>query len=175
MTNISNKAWIVDLSRIDEGYCCGVDIFYSESRGKAKTHFLNEFDGAQLIDGEDISFLNIPVVRSKRDDLVQYNGEWIHPVQVDRRENVRKRNMKLDSILEDGKISHCYIVKRGNYYASGYAGYVTQACFAGVYPKHDAVSHAKRCEDIKLISINNENHNEMIMERINLLKSKIIK
>jgi len=68
------KAYQVDFSQIDEGYLYDQKVSYAETRGKAKTELLKEIEGAKIQHTlEDVTYLNIPIERYKRLDLLDIN------------------------------------------------------------------------------------------------------
>jgi hypothetical protein len=69
----------------------------------------------------------------------------------------------LESYLNDPTISYCYILKHGLFYADNSCGYVTPRHNAGIYTIEDGVSKAKSCEDLRIIPIDNTEHNSMTL------------
>ena len=176
-TKLLKKAYEIDLSRIDEGYLWSEKYCYANSIGKAKKLLLAEIrydDMVHNVTGKEITFLNIPVRRMKSMDLYEFEGAELKLHEIIDKLNRRKRHADLDEILNDKNISHCYIMKRGTYYAPNCCGYVSRSTEAGVYEKADAVQQAKSCDELTLVPINNEEHNRRIRESVSSFESRII-
>lgn len=136
---------------------------------------LEYIDGYELkYSNEPITYLNIPVIRCKEYDKHQYKGSMLTTYQIEEQIRQEKRNLKLQEILDDDSISHCYIKKRGSYYRPNSSGYTDIQSFAGVYDKIDAVQQANSCNELIIVPINVVKHNELINERINELKSRLL-
>ena len=88
---------------------------------------------------------------------------------------LRKHDTELTQILEDEKVSHCYIKKRGSYYRPDSCGYTEIRTRAGIYPKERAVREGKGDLLFDIVPINAEEHNAMILAEIKELESKLIK
>lgn len=175
---IVKKAWGIDWSRIDEGdYHSGnIDSVYAETRGKAKSLLLSDISDYKLRwSSDDITYLNAPVVRYSHDDKYEYEGAALTLSEIKRKKRDEERLNEFDNIINDPKITHCYIYKNGYYYADNHCGYVSSQSRAGVYTKEDAVSSGKSCEDLHINPINTKEHNEMISAEIEKLKSRLIK
>jgi len=76
-------------------------------------------------------------------------------------------------MLNNPDIKYCYIYK-GGYYRPNYAGYTDNKAEAGVYTKEDALNSAKTCDELIIIPINIDEHNQMILNKINKLTDKLI-
>lgn len=79
----------------------------------------------------------------------------------------------INKILNDKKTTHCYIYK-GGYYRPNSCGYTDRVTRAGVYTKEDAIRHHEHCDSLKLIPINNSEHNNLILDEIKELLTRII-
>lgn len=169
------KSYRIDFSKIDEGYLASDTICHADSLGKAKSKLLDEikYDGWKLRTGEEVSFVNIPVVRSKETDLYEFEGEKISIYKINEILNERERQLELDKMLSNESIKFCYI-RKGSYYMPNSCGYTQFRHKAGVYEKADAVSHARSCRELTIIPINIEEHNKAINEEINDLKTRLI-
>ena len=173
--NIADKAWGVNCSRISEGhYYYTETVVYGETRSKAKSQLLIELNGVELITGEDITFLNIPIIRKKEEDLYHYNNKKLTLDGI-RNENLKQqRLLKFDKIMNDETIRFCYIIKNGSYYGNDMCGYYSRKINAGIYDKKEAINHAKCCDELDVIPINIEDHNKMMHEQLDKLSSKLI-
>ena len=121
----------------------------------------------------EITYLNIPVVRKKQSDRFLFEDKIISLSEIESILFERDRQKVLDEIIENPKIEYCYI-KKGIYYRPGYAGYTEHKKFAGVYPKKDAVSHARGVCEITIIPIDVIEHNAMINSEIANLKTRLL-
>ena len=168
------KVYQVDCSQIDEGYLYDQKVSYAETRGKAKTELLKEIEGAKIQHTlEDVTYLNIPIERYKRLDLLDFNGKEMTIGEIENHLAEEKREQKLEEILNNESIKYCYIVKSG-YYRPNRCGYTDYKHRAGVYTKEEAVLEAKSCGAVRVEVIDIEEHNKRIQDEIQDLKSRII-
>lgn len=170
-------AYKIDLNKIEEGFLFSDVVCHAESLNKAKYKLLEKvrYDGMKLkYYDEELSYLNIPVVRHPDADLVEFEGDFITQDEISQILHQRERLNRFESILADQNISHCYIRKHGNYYMPNGCGYTQLKVRAGIYTKEDAIGHGKSCGDLQIIPINIQEHNEMIESEIQELTSKII-
>lgn len=173
----SKKAYRVNLNKIDEGYLCCEEISYAETLSKAKSELLRvvKYHGWSLNRSDDeITFLNIPVVRAPEYDKFIINGSEMTMSVYEALMHEMKRNDALDDILSNPEITHCYIKKNGSYYRPNSCGYTDHIARAGVYSKKQAVSEAKSVSEIQVIPINVEVHNNMINTEIEDFKKRLI-
>jgi hypothetical protein len=171
---LKQKAYEINFSKIDEGYLYSETICYAETIGQAKSILLKEIDLAKLKHSdEDISYLNIPVIRCKKADKFEFEGEDICLWRIEVILSERERKAKLDLLLNDDSLKFCYI-KKGGYYRPNSCGYTDFRHRAGVYTKEEAVSHAKSCSDLTLIPIDIEEHNLMIQKEIDDLTTRVL-
>lgn len=174
---IKEKCYEIDLKKIEDGFLFSEIFCYSENRNEAKTKLLNDIKYSDLRLKhlkDEITYLNIPIIRKKSLDKVLFEDKIILKYQLNEILEKRKRDIEFDILLEDKNITHCYIMKRGYYYMDGYCGYTSQIIDAGIYIKSDAVQHAKGCDEIILIKIKNNEHNKIINDKIEYLKTKFI-
>lgn len=170
------KAYQVDLSKIEEGYLYSDLIIHADNRNQAKSHLLseNKYEGLRLRGSDDeVTYLTIPVIRAKECDKYIFESQEKTKHEIDEILYERKREAKLNSFLTDPKITHCYI-RKGSYYRPNSCGYTDYKHLAGVYSIKEGVSDAKSCRDIYLEIIDVEKHNNMVIDMINELKSRII-
>nr|WP_322624452.1 hypothetical protein [uncultured Flavobacterium sp.] len=171
------KAWELKLSEVDEGYLCCDIIVFAENRGKAKSALLTRarHEGLDVLNtGEEITYLNIPVQRSPASDKFLFEDEALSGYRISEILVERERLKKLDELLKDESITHCYICRHGQYYRPRYCGYTSSKISAGVYLTADAVRHARGVADIKLLPVNPESHNQLIIAEIAKLESNLI-
>lgn len=176
---IIRKAYTVDFGRIDEGYLADGDSFVSTeiTKGKCKSELVGmlNWEDYKLHNGDDITYLNIPIVRIPKYDIIKHDGVEISKSRYKEIMDNKVRLGKLDAILNDDNITHCHILKRGSYYASNYCGYTSIYERAGVYLKKDAVDCAKGCDELDVSPIKTIEHNNKIHKSIERLQSKIIR
>ncbi|MFT6125759.1 MAG: hypothetical protein ACJAVA_000200 [Flavobacteriaceae bacterium] len=170
------KAYELNLDKIEEGYRYDSVIAYGETRGKAKSKIWEEIEnygyGPLYFDGE-LTFLNLPIRRAKEYDKIEFEGKLKTKREIEEIEVDRKRIAKLNSFLNNTEITHCYIQK-GSYYRPGSCGYTSFKSRAGVYTIKEGVSHARSCEDIWLEIIDINEHNKMLKDEIESLKSRLV-
>lgn len=171
------KAWCINWDKIDKGayYSGNIDVVFAENRSKARGLFFAQTDicDYKLSNGDGIEFINIPFNRCKSADKYDFDGELLTEWQYEEKQVEIKRQSKLDAILNDEKITHCYIEK-GSYYCDNWCGYTSAISRAGVYLKSEAVSHARNVREISIIPINKTKHNELINTEIDKLKHRLI-
>lgn len=175
---IIEKAYCLNLKKIEEGYLYSDVVIYAENRNKAKLKLLNHIrydDYVLKYKNEYLNYLNIPIKRYKEADYVEFRKEKVKRYDIERIVKKEKRNSEFDAILNDDNITHCYILKRGTYYCDNWCGYTSHVCDAGIYTKYEAIKHAKSCDEIFLEYTNKETHNKMINDKISYLKTKLIK
>ena len=171
------KAYQIDLDRLNEGYLSDTIMCYANNINEAKSKLLKriEGDGWQLrYTDNEITYLNIPVIRRKSDDKIMFEGMTVTKTEMNRILHKRERLLLLDNILNDANIKYCYIKKGCWYYRPYSCGYTELRHKAGVYTKEEAVNDAKRCEELKVIPIDISEHNKMIENEISELKSIIL-
>ena len=171
------KAYEIDLSRIEEYYFYEREIAYAETVGKAKSKLLGQanYNNMKLLCvDEDMMYTNIPVKRAHDYDKYEFEGkaETMHSIYEIIHE--RERISKLNDILTNDSIKFCYISK-GNYYRPGSCGYTDFKHRAGVFTKEEAVSSAKSCSGLSIIPIDIEVHNKMISDEITELQTRLLK
>lgn len=169
------KAWEINFSKIEEGYLYSDTITYAENRNKAKSNLMAYADDMVLKEtGESPNYLNIPVKRCNHLDKILFEGNFLTKLKISEVLSYRERISKLQELLNDSSITHCYI-KKGSYYRPNSCGYTDMKHRAGVYTKQDAFNSAISCRDIDLIPININEHNAMIQKEIDELSSRLIK
>lgn len=173
---LKQKAYGIDFSRIEEGFLCSEEYVHAESRNKAKSLLLDKI-GYQCLAttyGEEITYLNIPVVRAPEYDLYLFEGAEKTKQNIEEILEQRKRTASLDKILLNPEIKYCYIKKRGSYYCPHSCGYTQFKHKAGVYTKEEAIYEAKSCYELDIIPIDIAEHNKMIRNEINDLSTRLL-
>lgn len=172
--NTALKAWRLKTREISEGYHHSDDVVYADTRGAAKSLWLSEIEPAELMNGEEVTYLNIPVVRAKDHDRAVYDGEILKPYEIRWREIEKEKQKELYVILADPEISHCYIRKGGYYYRPNCCGYTEFKLFAGIYEKHEAAKYVSGCSELTAVPINTIEHNAYLNEHITEIQSRLI-
>lgn len=173
---LADKAWRVDYTKIDEGYLSAGNICYCNTRGQAKSKIWEQvkYDGWKLLASDDeLSFINLPVVRAKELDKYHFEGNSYSKYEIEEILYERSRIKKLDELLNNDNIQWCYI-RKGSYYKPNSCGYTDFKIWAGVYSKTEAVKHAKSCKGLTIVPINISEHNKMIQDEIENLQTRII-
>lgn len=174
----TKKAYRINLDKIEEGYLYCEESCFAENQSKAKSILIKRSAciGMSLkyfIEPEEVNFKNLPVVRYNIADKFLFESDEKTMEEIEFILNERDRQKGLDDILKDSKIKYCYI-KKGIYYRPSYAGYTEHKKFAGVYPKKDAISHARGVCEITIVPIDIIEHNAMINSEIDNLKTRLL-
>jgi hypothetical protein len=175
--HVATKAYQIDFSKISEGFTFDVIYCHAVTMNEAKYSLLKKirYDGLKLLySDEEISYKNIPVIRYKNADLIEFEGKYIMRSEIDRIIAKRKRQDYFNTILDNPTVSHCYIRKHGSYYRPHACGYTSFRSFAGIYTKQDAVKHGNSCDELQIIPIETTDHNQMIEDEIKYMQSRII-
>ena len=176
MYPIIEKAYQINLEKLDLGFLSDSIICHAESLNKAKKELLQhvKYDDLELrYSGQKLTYLNIPVQRSRSADKVLFEGKEVLRYQIEKTVHERDRILKLDEIQNNPNIKYCYIIK-GSYYRPNSCGYTSLRFEAGIYPKDEAVSHAKSVQEIRLECVDIEEHNKMINEKIAELQGRLL-
>lgn len=175
---LAKKAYCVDATRIKGGFWRGSEewVSWNSSVGAAKSELLkdiisNGFD--RLSNGDEITYLNIPVRRCKHCDLFEFEGENLSMIAISEKIKKRERLACLDDMIANSAIEYCYI-RKGSYYLPDSCGYTEMRHRAGVFTKEEAVQSAKSCSELTLIVIDIEEHNKMIQAEIDDLKTRLL-
>lgn len=174
---LKSKAYQLDLNKIEDGYSASERVCHADSFNKARSVLFKEIqyeDWKCRFYGTDITYLNIPVKRWKDGDKYEFEGEDVPLWKIQEILAERERTSALDGILNDDSIIYCYIGKRGGYYRPNSGGYTEMRIRAGVYTKEEAVSSAKSCNEVDAVPINIEEHNQLLTQEINELKTRLI-
>lgn len=182
---VSKNKIMEKLTIIKKGWCLNKDKLqyseydyiscYANNRNKAKKKMLehSNIDLILNINGENLNYINIPVVRNRKADIVLFNGKEVRrdsvlELSVD---EIRKKEIK--KLNADESIVYCYIRKGGYYYAKDCKVYKQKMLDAGVYTKEEAIKHYKHCRELTIVPIDVDEHNKMINDRIEELKSNL--
>lgn len=138
---IVEKAWMMNLDKIEEGYLYSECIKYAETKGKAKSKFLYSFDGIPEHEDE-LTFLNMPVLRCKESDKVLFDDEIIYRYQVEKRIWCKNRDEKSIKLVKENPNS-LFFIKAGcynSYWGPNRAGYMSCYYKRGRYAGKEALN-----------------------------------
>lgn len=170
------RAWVVNPSNFEEPYFAR-QIYYAETAGKAKNKMLPDLDGYKDFLGEYICFLSLRVSRAKDADIYLVGGEKKIKRDIEYDNKKKEQSEMLDSLVANNHDAMAYIKKGGYYYRPNNNGYTEFEAFAGVYPIADAAMSVKGCslgDCMRMIIINKAEHNKMITDKIEDLKTRLI-
>jgi hypothetical protein len=173
---IVKKAYEIDLDKLDEGYLFSPTICYAENANKAKSKLLKDVqhhDWTLKYSYEVLNYLNIPVKRCKSADKVIFEGKEVTRCSIKEIIEERERIARLDEILNNPNIIYCYI-RKGSYYRPNSCGYTSHLEEAGVYPKEEAVKHAKSVREIRIEWCDVQEHNQRINDKIRDLTRRLL-
>jgi hypothetical protein len=170
---IEKKGYKIDLYRVQDTYLWSERQCQADSVNEAKKLLLDtiRYDNMKLNNGDEVTYLNIPVVRAKGVDIVKYNGEKKERWRVESDISEEERVLQLEDLCSKHEF---FYISKGNYYCPDACGYTARREFAGVYESKEAFSHAKNCREITLIPINIEEHNNMLEKTIADLSSRVL-
>ena len=172
---IIRKGYCLNLSKISQGYELSETICDADTSNQAKAILLKkiQYDGLTLVDGEDISYANIPVMSHKEADLIEVDGIQLRRHELESKIKEDARRKYLNEILEDSNIKYCFIKKRGTYYRPNSCGYTSFMLEAGIYSKQEAVSEALSCDEITIEAVNDTDYRKSIIDKIDKLSEKL--
>ncbi len=169
----------IDMNTIYLGFLYEEICVLSDRPGKAKAKLISlaAERGVDLIcrwTKEELTYLNLRVIRHRYIDLVDFNGEQIPRHEAEQKNLINIENKRILAILDNPETTHCFIKKRGAYYGWGYCGYTSYSHHAGVYPKAEAVEYCLNNLELSCIAIVNVIHNDIIQTEIVRLKRGLI-
>ena len=159
--------------KLTDGLAIQPELLYSTQGSKFNLTVPNGGTNYNTENTFKLSYLNIPVKRKKLSDKVIFEGKEVLRCSIDKLINERERVSKLDEIENNPSIKYCYIIK-GSYYRPDWCGYTSLKFEAGVYPKNEAVRHAKSVREIRLECVDIEEHNKMINQKISELHGRLL-
>ena len=144
---IVEKAWCVDADKFTEPWYHNQQIYYG-TKGQAKSSAVCDNDAGELLNGKEINFLNIPVIRCKEHDKIKYNGEIIKRYQI----ADKVREVKIKELPKD---KYYYVQDNRNYVGNAVLwwgingnGYVTDLQKAHKYTWDEIQKFSPRDTDI---------------------------
>ncbi|TXK52365.1 hypothetical protein FVR03_01225 [Pontibacter qinzhouensis] len=176
---LKEKAWVLNKQNFGEPWFVPDDAFYGETKGKAKKQAWDSIkdDGLKNFLGDEITYLNMPLVRCKEYDKYLVNGELKTLIRIEEDNRREERDERLEQLLISNPDAKAYIRKGGYYYCSGFCGYTERQADAGVYTIQEAVREVKGCslrDHMDAILIDVEQHNKLILDKIKSLQSRLI-
>lgn len=121
---IIKKAWILNFDQFNEPWCYDRETIFYGTKSQVKKDALCEYNGASQLNGDDLNFLNIRVIRSKNNDEILVNDKIIKRFQL---KNIERLN-KISKLPKD---KFYYIQDRRSYVGNSvlwwcaYGGYDT--------------------------------------------------
>jgi hypothetical protein len=176
---LKEKAWVANPEQFDKPWFAPDDIYYGDTLGKAKSVAWKaiESDSLKTRWGDDITFLNLKLIRCKHADKYLVDGELKTMGRIEEENQYKERARTLEALVAANPNAKAYIRKGGYYYRPNSCGYTERELDAGVYSIQEAASAVMSCglrDNMKAIVINPEEHNAMILSKIEELKSKLI-
>lgn len=180
---LKNKAWIINVFDIMEPWYIPEEPFFGETNSEAKSKAFKAIGSDTYAirdkygDWQDLTYLNLRMIRTKHHDQYELNGEVLSVRQIQDKEERLIQKETLEQLIIDNPEAFVYIKKGGYYYGPKYCGYTESPINAGIYPIKDGVREVLGCDikdNMKVILIEKEIHNQRIKKRISELESLII-
>ncbi|PAC27845.1 hypothetical protein [Flectobacillus sp. BAB-3569] len=174
---IVEKAYRIIPRRLEQPYLVDDIYCWASNKNKAKSKLYKETKNWQLklrFTFDYLTYFNIPTERFYEMDRVIFNNKVVVRSTINALIERDKRNEKIQEILQNDEITHCYIRKGGYYYRDNARGYTELIYEAGVYPKAEAVKLARPSDEIYLIPIINSEHDKMIQDKIEEIAKRCI-
>lgn len=174
------RAWKIYADDLDEPWHVPDEVFYGKTRGKAKVQAWASiaYDGFKNTMGEETTFLNLKLSRCKKMDRYLVGDKIFTLDEIEYRKKEDKRNEALDVLAAANPEGKAYIMRKGYFYRPNNCGYTERRTQAGVYSIQEAVQEVKGCslhDDMDVIPIDVNEHNQRINKEIESLQSRLIK
>lgn len=170
---IIEKAWRVNKDKFEEPWYHGDQIYYG-TRGKAKSSSISDNDAGKLLNGKEINFINIPIIRAKEYDKVLFNNEVIKRYQI-------KQKLREQKIKELPKDKLFYVQDSRQYVGNAVVwwelngnGYTTDISKAQIYTYEQIQKFQLRETDIIWESTHVENAIRIYVDMQGLNRDKSI-
>lgn len=140
---------VLNTTNLDEPwYYENYNVYYG-TKGQAKQLALVDVGlDAKTISGEEVTFLNIKVKRSKEQDIVEFEGEYIQRYKI----KTKKRKKSIEELPID---KFCYVQNSRNYvgdsvlwWAKNGCGYTTDLSKAHKYSGEEIRKFNPRNTDV---------------------------
>lgn len=121
---ILQKAWVLNPDCVSEPWFVDDTPFYG-TRGQAKVYFLYQNDGLVTKDKQELTILNISIIRDKEQDKIIFDGKNIRRYQI----KDMLREYKIKQLPKDKfyyvQDSRSYVGNAVLWHAKNGCGYVT--------------------------------------------------
>ncbi len=176
---LQQKAWAINTVNFDQPWHVPDGPYYAETKGKAKQKVLADLRYDNFVDhnGKQIDFLNLKVYRAKLADKYLVDGQQKTLGEIEYDERRKQKVVQISKLVADNPNAMAYIRKGCKYYRPGHAGYTEILTSAGVYPIAEAARTVLACslDDMMMLEvIDNSEHNKMIRDAMEDLKSRLI-
>lgn len=177
------KAYVINENHMEAefGYHACNDVVYAETTGKAKSKLLNShaFEEWKTSEGDELTYLNIPIRRAKGSDKYLFRGKEQTKSSIEYILDKEDRDNALDKLLEENPNAKAYVYSgiRGGYWGENHCGYYSDKHKAGIYSLEEAVGIVQRSclsrnEQVEMIDP--DQHNKEVMSRIEKLKTHLV-
>ena len=97
---IFKKGYKIDLDRIEDTYLWCDKCCQSDNINQARKQLLElvRFDDMKLKNGNELNYLNIPVIRAKGFDVIIYNGEKKERWRIEHELSEKERISELEQL-----------------------------------------------------------------------------
>ncbi len=176
---LQQKAWAINPANFDQPWHVPDSPYYAETQGKAKQKVLADlrYDDYVDLNGKPIDFLNLKVKRAKHADKYLVDGQQKTLGQIEYDERRKQKVFQISKLVADNPNAMAYIRKGGKYYRPSHSGYTEILTNAGIYPIAEAARTVLACsldDRMMLEVIDSNEHNKMMNQAIEDLKSRII-
>lgn len=144
---ILQKAWKVNAEKFNEPWYHG-DITYYGTRGEARRQAIPDNDAGALRSGEYISFITIPIIRDRENDLILFDDEKMKRYQIEG----KIRDSRIKQLPKDKfyyvQDKRSYVGNAVLWWALDGNGYVTDLAKAHKYTYDEIVKFNPRPTDV---------------------------
>jgi hypothetical protein len=144
---IVEKAWVVNKNKFSEPWNHGDEIYYGTKGSVKEMAIIDNYEG-ELLSGDDLTFLTIPIIRSKNNDKILFNGTVLKRWEVLSKERKLKIN-NLDKektyYIQDAR---SYVGNAVLWWGLNGCGYVTDLSKAHKYTWEELRDFEPRDTDI---------------------------
>jgi len=157
-----------------------LDYFYADNEKQARKIALKEceYNGIETdYNDEPLTYISIKVYREPSKDKFLVDGQLKTKKEIESDKRRSDRNAGFRKLLEENPEGMAFIKKGGYYYRKNYSGYTEHRTDAGVYTLAQAVREClgmSESEYMRPELIDIAEHNKMILEKIEELKTRLI-
>jgi len=126
---------------------------------------------------ELLTYINLKIKRSPDNDRFMFDGKLLTRMEIQYKQDEQKHRDMIRQMLADNPNGYAYILKGGCYYMPNKCGYTERQTEAGIYEMADAVNECLSCsysDYMRPVLIDVEQHNQLLLEKINQLQSKLL-